>query len=635
MINKEKVLKNIKEELKKYNFENIRLRDLQKLFQKEFDNEMALLNQSKNKRKKIFNELIISYCEEISDKLKKLIKDEYSLNDSLSEDEIELFFNKKNLLVKIFKKELKVGKEVSSFRVYLDKEKRQEESKDMINDYLENFYLNHPIRRKKRKFIFHVGPTNSGKSYGALKKFEQSNNACYLAPLRLLAWEVYDKFKNKLAISLITGEEKNIKENGTHTSSTIEMTNYNEEYEIGIIDEIQMLADEQRGGSWTKALLLLNAKTIYLCGDESVLNLLKKILKVTGDELEIVYHKRKTPLNLINKPISLNNLEKGDALIVFSRKNIYYYKELLEKDYNKKVSVVYGMLSPEVRKEEAERFVNGDTDILIATDAIGMGLNLPIKRVIFSTIEKYYNKQTYILNNSEIKQISGRAGRYGLHEDGLFGLLDQAYNPRNKYKKNLSEELIRTENRSFLDILKRTLISKVSEQNYAVLGTDFENFELINDKLIKNNYQKLSLLEFYYFFNELKYKNDFFIKANIDDQIEQTEYLNSYINILEIENEKDLFKFSLAPVILRNENNIDCLQELYINYFNQESIEFENYSLDAIDDLRLLEITYKNLDLYRWLKNQLEFNSFFISNEEFLNNIKESLNRQIINKLKE
>lgn len=635
MINKEKVLKNIKEELKKYNFENLRLRDLQKLFQKEFDNEMALLNQSKNKRKKIFNELIVSYCEEISDKLKKLIKEEYNLIDSLNEEEIELFFNKKNLLVKIFKKELKVGKEVSSFRVYLDKEKRQEESKDMINDYLENFYLNHPIRRKKRKFIFHVGPTNSGKSYGALKEFEQANNACYLAPLRLLAWEVYDKFKNKLAISLITGEEKNIKENGTHTSSTIEMTNYNEEYEIGIIDEIQMLADEQRGGSWTKALLLLNAKRIYLCGDESVLNLLKKILKVTGDELEVVYHKRKAPLNLINKPISLNNLEKGDALIVFSRKNIYYYKELLEKDYNKKVSVVYGMLSPEVRKEEAERFVNGDTDILIATDAIGMGLNLPIKRVIFSTIEKYYNKQTYILNNSEIKQISGRAGRYGLHEDGLFGLLDQIYNPRNKYKKNLSEELIRSENRSFLDILKRTLISKVSEQNYAVLGTDFENFELINDKLIKNNYQKLSLLEFYYFFNELKYKNDFFIKANIDDQIEQTEYLNSYINILEIDNEKDLFKFSLAPVILRNEDNLDYLQDLYVNYFNQEGIEFDTYGLDMIDDLRLLEITYKNLDLYKWLKNQLEFNSFFISNEESLSNIKESLNRQIINKLKE
>ena len=557
---------------------------------------------------------------------------ELNLNDYIKKDEYELFFSKKNLLYKFFKDELNFNKEISSFQIKLEKEKRKDDSKNMIFKYLEEFYLNHPVRHKKRKFIFHAGPTNSGKSYGALEKFKESKKACYLAPLRLLAWEVFDKFQNDLNISLITGEEKNINDNDTHSASTIEMTNYSEKYDLGIIDEIQMISDPQRGWAWTKALLLLDADVIYLCGDDSVLNLLKRIFKITGDELEVKYHERKTKLNLMNQVVSFSNLQKGDALITFSRKNIFLLKEILEDDYNKKVSVVYGMLSPEVRKEEAEKFVRGETDIIIATDAIGMGLNLPIKRVIFSTLEKYYNKQSYILSTSDIKQISGRAGRYGLHEEGFFGLLDQSYNPSNKFKKKYDEEDIKNDNRYYIDLLKRSHTAKVPEKNNAVLGPDFDNLILINDKLKEQNQEEVSLLEFYYFFEEIKYKHDFFIKADISDQLEQTELLTSFFNIKELY-PKDIFKLSVAPVLLKSEDSVDFFKDISLSYYNQEEIIINKREVDFTSDIKDLEILYKNLDLYRWLKNQLESSYLFSDSLEKLYKTRDKINYKIIQRL--
>ena len=301
----------------------------------------------------------------------------------------------------------------------------------------------------------------------------------------------------------------------------------------------------------------------------------------------------------------------------------------MENEYHKKVSVVYGMLSPEVRKEEAEKFVKGETDIIIATDAIGMGLNLPIKRVIFSTIEKYYNKQSHMLSISDMKQISGRAGRYGLHEEGYFGLLDQSYNPSNKFRRNYTEDDIKNDNRYFLDTLKRSYNTKVPEKKYAILGPDYENLLLINEKLKQVNQEELSLLEFYYFFEDLKYSHSFFSKANINDQIEQTELLTSFFNIKEIPS-KDLFKFSVAPVLLRNEDNLDYFKDIALHYFNEEDIKLNKRQVDFTSDIQELEILYKNLDLYRWLKNQLEYNSIFVDSVEKINKIKDSINHKIL-----
>jgi ATP-dependent RNA helicase SUPV3L1/SUV3 len=628
--NKE-ILKNINENLNKYNVNNLKIKDLRVLFEKEANKSLSLMIKSKGKRKKIYKEIIQEFIKDKEELLKTLFIEENNLDDYIEKDFFDLFFNKKNILIKFFKDELNFEKEISSFNVKLKKEKRKDTSKKLIFKYLEEFYLNHPVRKIKRKFIFHAGPTNSGKSYGALKEFENGKKSCYLAPLRLLAWEVYDKFKDKLLISLITGEEKTIGDFDTHTSSTIEMANYQEEYEVGIIDEIQMIADPQRGWAWTKALLLLNAEKIYLCGDESALKVIKDILKITGDSLEVKHHKRKTPLELMKKPIGFTSLEKGDAIVTFSRKNIFLLKDILENEYNKKVSVIYGMLSPEVRKEEAERFVRGESDILIATDAIGMGLNLPIKRVFFSTLEKYYNKQSHILSISDIKQISGRAGRYGLHENGYFGLLDQAHNPSNKYRYNYTEEDIKHDNRYYLDLLKRSLNSKVPEKNYAILGPDYENLLAINDKLkeIRDDQEELSLLEFYYFFDELRYSNSFFIKADISNQIEQTELLNTFFNIKDLD-PKDLFKFSVAPVLLKNEDNLDYFKDLSLGYYNEEEIKINKNLVNFTSDIQELEILYKNLDLYRWLKNQLEKGYLLNESMDNINKIKDQLNSKIL-----
>lgn len=632
MQNFKEIESEIKLYLNKYSLKDIKMKDYRILLNKALNEIVNSQEKSKNKRIKLKKEIILDFIDNNKAFFEKLIVDDFDLKNKIKEEEISLFLNQKKLLFKYFKEEIDIEKELFAFKVKQQKEERQVEAKELINRYLEEFYLDHPVRLKKRKIIFNVGPTNSGKSYNALIKFKESKKACYLAPLRLLAWEVYEKFKNEIPISLITGEEKEIREGGTHTSSTIEMADYSTEYEIGIIDEIQMMGDAERGWSWTKSLLLLNAETIYLCGDSSVLDLLKKIIKITGDELEIVQHERKTKLNFINKVLNFSNLKKGDALVTFSRKNIFLLKDILENEYGRTVSVVYGMLSPEVRKEEADRFANGETEILIATDAIGMGLNLPIKRVIFSTLEKYYNKKSHLISISEVKQISGRAGRYGLHEEGEFGLLDQAHNPSNRFKF-YSKEDINSDNRFFSSYLKKSLNVSVPVREEAYLGPDYDNYVLINDKLKSKDLLKISLLEFYYFFEELTYKHDFFKKANIENQIEQTEIINYLVKsgfILD----KDLFKLSVAPVILQNEEHLDFFKDLVVSYTGEDEMDLKYLKKYLYGDLEDLEVKYKQLDLYKWLKNQLSNKNLFTETNDELTQFKNILNEKIIKQLK-
>lgn len=273
-------------------------------------------------------------------------------------------------------------------------------------------------RRINRKFYLHLGETNTGKTYNAVQRLKLAGKGIYLSPLRILALENYERLnREKVKCHLITGEEEIRVEGANHISCTIEKLNLNEEYEVGIIDEIQMIDDDQRGFAWTRALLGLKCREIHVCGALNTKKLLIKILEDCGEEYEIKEYKRNIPLEVVHKSFSSKDIQEGDALVVFSKKKVlelaYYYSDLGIKS-----SLIYGDLPPEVRKKQYEQFINKENSILITTDAIGMGVNLPIKRIVFMDIKKFDGNEVRFLNSQEIKQIAGRAGRKGIYDVG-------------------------------------------------------------------------------------------------------------------------------------------------------------------------------------------------------------------------
>ena len=276
-------------------------------------------------------------------------------------------------------------------------------------------------RSLQRHFILHIGPTNSGKTHDAIGEMARAVSGVYLGPLRLLAFEQYEKL-NELgrACSLVTGEE--IKEvfGAEHVASTIEMLNFNKEYEVAVIDEAQMMSDPDRGNRWTEAIVGVAAHRVHVCMSLSAKKLAIKLVEACGDTYEIVEHERFTPLKSWTAKNYLNKgVEKGDALIVFSRRAVHALAaDLRQKGH--KVSIIYGALPYDVRHAQARAFAEGSTDIVVATDAIGMGMNLPIRRVMFMEQAKFDGYQKRFLNSSEVKQIAGRAGRYGIHEAGWY-----------------------------------------------------------------------------------------------------------------------------------------------------------------------------------------------------------------------
>ncbi|CAI4814420.1 CPA_1a_G0055610.mRNA.1.CDS.1 [Saccharomyces cerevisiae] len=275
-------------------------------------------------------------------------------------------------------------------------------------------------RKIRRHIIMHIGPTNSGKTYRALQKLKSVDRGYYAGPLRLLAREVYDRFHaEKIRCNLLTGEEviRDLDDRGNSaglTSGTVEMVPINQKFDVVVLDEIQMMSDGDRGWAWTNALLGVVSKEVHLCGEKSVLPLVKSIVKMTGDKLTINEYERLGKLSVEEKPIKdgIKGLRKGDCVVAFSKKKILDLKLKIEKDTNLKVAVIYGSLPPETRVQQAALFNNGEYDIMVASDAIGMGLNLSIDRVVFTTNMKYNGEELMEMTSSQIKQIGGRAGRF-------------------------------------------------------------------------------------------------------------------------------------------------------------------------------------------------------------------------------
>ena len=302
------------------------------------------------------------------------------------------------------------------------KELLKTEILETIPENLPDLFPN--ARMLDRKFYLHVGPTNSGKTYESIRDLMDSECGAYLAPLRLLAYEQYENMNDHgVLCSLLTGEEKIVFEDAKHYSSTIEKADFSKKYDCVVIDEAQMMADRDRGGAWTFAILGIAADVVHLCLSPDALQLAINVISSCGDSYEVIYHRRKTPLVFEDKKIRFpDQVERGDALIVFTRKDVHRVAAELQ---SKKIScsVVYGALPYETRHREAERFARGETQVVVATDAIGMGMNLPIRRVVFMDAAKFDGHDRRLLTVGEVKQIAGRAGRYGIYDEGRVNAL--------------------------------------------------------------------------------------------------------------------------------------------------------------------------------------------------------------------
>ncbi|GAA6014798.1 hypothetical protein JCM8202_004770 [Rhodotorula sphaerocarpa] len=280
-------------------------------------------------------------------------------------------------------------------------------------------------RQRRRRLILHVGPTNSGKTHSALVALARARTGAYAGPLRLLAHEVFSRFnegkigdEGKRTCNLVTGEEQRILDPDAGLQScTVEMFPLSKRLEVGVVDEIQMIGDPQRGTAWTSAVVGSLCDELHLCGEESVVDLVQKIAAELGDECVVKRYQRLSPLVVSEHSLygDLSKIRKGDCLVTFSRSNIFAFKRAVEEKTGLRVAVAYGGLPPEVREEQARAFNEGDYDVLVASDAVGMGLNLKIRRIVFESLHKWDGRQEIRLPTPQIKQIAGRAGRYGVH----------------------------------------------------------------------------------------------------------------------------------------------------------------------------------------------------------------------------
>ncbi|CAK5084603.1 unnamed protein product [Meloidogyne enterolobii] len=276
----------------------------------------------------------------------------------------------------------------------------------------------YPLAREiHRKIIFHAGPTNSGKTYEALEEFKKAKSGMYCGPLRLLAFEIYERInKDGIPCDMVTGEQRLFAHDSetpaAHCTYTAEMVPIDDRRDICVIDEIQMLRDIERGTAWTRALLGVAADEVHLCGEEAAIDLVLKLLDPIGEHVDVRKYERKGELVVIDTHglRDLNAVEDGDCIIHFNKQSILKTARTLLHEYGKESAIIFGDLPPETKREQIEKFNDPENPckILLATDAIGMGINLNIKRVIFTTLMK----DGQIFPTFFVKQIAGRAGRF-------------------------------------------------------------------------------------------------------------------------------------------------------------------------------------------------------------------------------
>ncbi len=462
-----------------------------------------------------------------------------------------------------------------------------------------------PIARSmKRELILHIGPTNSGKTYEAMQSLKAADTGYYLAPLRLLALEGYEDLNaSGVDASLITGEEQLINEEATHISSTIEMLNFDVDVDVCVIDEVQMLDDRDRGWAWANAIIGAPAKKIIMTGSINAKEAIVELAEYLGEKLTIIEFERKNPLKLLTTATAIADVRPATAIIAFSRKDVLRLKQNFSRNF--KVSVVYGNLSPEVRREEARRFREKETDILIATDAIAMGMNLPIKTILFSKVVKFDGEKDRFLTPSEVHQIAGRAGRYGLNEIGYVGAL-----------KN-----------DALHIIEKNMSKPAKEVDipFKVMA-NLDHIRLVGSILEENSLTKI--LEF--FVENMKFDGPF-TAANIETMLEAAKIVDGYdLDIAE------KYHLASAPLTLKSPYIVASFERYVHKLEQREPIyylppEIKSEFASTMDELLEIEDRVKEITLYLWLSYRFE--DFFVDADN-ARHFRGVLNRYIENSLK-
>ena len=263
-----------------------------------------------------------------------------------------------------------------------------------------------------------LGPTNTGKTHFAVERMLQFETGVIGFPLRLLAREVYDNCVKKLGsnrVALITGEEKIIPPTANYYLCTVESMPLDLNFEFVAIDEIQMCADPERGHIFTDRLLNYRGdKLTMFLGADTMKNIISNLVPSS----EFVYRDRLSKL-IYTGYKKISRIQPRSAIVAFSVDEVYALAEFIRRQRGG-AAIVMGSLSPKTRNAQVDLYQSGDVDFLVATDAIGMGINMNIDHVSFSNLRKYDGKKIRGLRNTEIGQISGRAGRY--KNDGSFGI---------------------------------------------------------------------------------------------------------------------------------------------------------------------------------------------------------------------
>ncbi len=262
-----------------------------------------------------------------------------------------------------------------------------------------------------------LGPTNTGKTHLAIERMLAYRSGMIGFPLRLLARENYDravKLKGRAQVALITGEEKIVPPRARYFFCTVESMPLDRPVEFLAIDEIQLAGDRERGHVFTDRLLHARGlEETMLLGADTVRVLLRALIP----ELEIISRPRFSVLSY-GGPRKLTRLPPRSAVVAFSASEVYALAELIRR-HRGGTAVVLGALSPRTRNAQVGLFESGEVDHLVATDAIGMGLNLHLDHVAFSRLRKYDGRTPRDLTPAEVGQIAGRAGRH--MNDGTFG----------------------------------------------------------------------------------------------------------------------------------------------------------------------------------------------------------------------
>ncbi|MFE4239798.1 helicase-related protein [Peribacillus butanolivorans] len=381
---------------------------------------------------------------------------------------------------KIFEED-EENRERRKAEVLAEQARRQAEEERIIEDIFGKAYT--PSLGKRVRYVLHIGETNTGKTHQALKKMKAAESGLYLAPLRLLALEVFDKLNAEgVPCSLKTGEEEKSVEGAKHFSCTVEMFHEKDYHEVIVIDEAQMIADKDRGFSWFRAITQANAKEVHIIGSRNIKMMLLNLLN--GANLELQEYTRDIPLEIEPREFGLKYTKKGDALICFSRRQVLETASRLQGSGHS-VSMIYGSMPPENRKRQIELFNRGETSVVVATDAIGMGLNLPIRRIVFLENEKFDGTRRRRLTSQEVKQIAGRAGRKGIYDTGKV-----AFTAEIKIMNKLLEQV--DEPVQTFTIAPTSAVFERFQKYYRHLGTFFELWEKFEPP---NGTKKASLTE--------------------------------------------------------------------------------------------------------------------------------------------